>query len=294
MDNILVYVRAESDKSPFPIQPKQGISWRWLHDGVTLEERYEIPIEKNVFQNLRNKCHDMEIDVFLTSSVHRRKKLLLADMDATIIEGETLDELADFIGLKNEIATITSSAMLGEIDFKTALEKRVSLLKDLPISSLEKTLLKTKINAGAKDVVRVMRHFGAKCYLVSGGFTYFTEAIAKECGFSGHHGNKFDIQAGSLTGKVKPPILDKDTKLNLLNHYAQNLGLTLDETMAVGDGANDIPMLMGAGLGVGFYPKPAVREKIINYIIHTDLTSLLYIQGYSWQDIASSRQDFQS
>ena len=260
---------------------------KWLSPDKAAEIDIILPLGPSLFQNLQKFCHDNGIDVFEVPSAYRRKKLFLADMDATIVEGETLDDLAAQIGLKEKIAEITARAMRGELDFQAALEQRVLMLKDLSTTALRETLQEMKINKGAKEALRVMRQNGTECYLVSGGFAYFTEAIATACGFNGHHGNVLDISGEQLTGKVVPPILDKESKLALLRQYTEKLGILPQETMAVGDGANDIPMLSAAGTGVGYQPKPLVREKIANIILHTDLTSLLYIQGYTWQDIAA-------
>lgn len=259
----------------------------WLHPAKAAEILLSSDLPHDVLTSIRQECAKHFTDVFYVPAEYRRKKLFLADMDATIVEGETLDDLAAQVGLKDKIAEITARAMRGELDFKAALEERVAMLKDLSETALEKTLKLMVINKGAIEAVQVMRAHGTECYLVSGGFTYFTEAIAKACGFNGHHGNQLDMLGGNLTGKVVPPNLDKQAKLNFLRQYAQKLGISMEETMAVGDGANDIPMLEAAGMGVGYHPKPLVREKISNIILHTDLTSLLYIQGYTWQDMAT-------
>lgn len=261
---------------------------QWLRSHRAAELTVSSPIPDDVYACIRNDMGRDVMDVFLVPAHNRRKKLLLADMDATIVEGETLDDLAAQAGLKDEISAITARAMRGELDFKAALVERVAKLAGLRMTALADTLAGMKINEGAHDLVRVMRHHGAECYLVSGGFTYFTGAIADSCQFSGHHGNVLGIDGDTLNGQVIPPILDKDAKLAFLRQYRENLGLSQDDTMAVGDGANDIPMLIEAGLGIGFRPKPLVKDAIPNYIIHTDLTSLLYVQGYTWQDIDAS------
>jgi phosphoserine phosphatase len=258
----------------------------WLHPHVAAEIKVTAVIAEALWVRLREDLGRDGIDLFETTSPHRRKKLLLADMDATIVEGETLDDLAAHVGLKDEISAITARAMRGELDFRAALQERVQKLAGLSARVLDDTVASMKINKGAVTLVSVMRGHGAKCYLVSGGFTFFTAEIAKACGFDGHHGNQLDILNGKLTGQVVPPILDKDTKLKLLYQYRSDMHLSDDETVAVGDGANDIPMLEAAGLGVGYHPKPLVKEKIRNAIVHTDLTSLLYIQGYTWDEIS--------
>ena len=261
------------------------IPLKWLHPDKAAELNFSADISPDVFRGIRDAAGHEYVDVFVIPALHRRKKLLLADMDATIVEGETLDDLAAFAGLKEKISEITARAMRGELDFKQALEQRVNMLEGLSVKALEQTLSTMKINAGAIETIRVMRAHGAECYLVSGGFTYFTNAIAKACNFNDHHGNVLEIQDSHLTGKVVPPILDKNAKLAFLNEYTAKCRIPKELTMSVGDGANDIPMLLGAGTGVGYHPKPLVQEQISNLIIHTDLTSLLYIQGYTWLDL---------
>lgn len=221
------------------------------------------------------------IDFFIISDTHKRKKkLLVADMDNTMIVGETLDELAAQCGLKEQIAQITDLAMRGEIDFKTALQKRVAMLKDLPEQALQQTLAAIRPMPGAEVLVSTMRRHGAKCVLASGGFTCFTEPIAAKLCFHANHGNTLEIREGRLTGKVYDPILDHQAKLSLLQHYQAAYGLNSTETLAIGDGANDLAMIQSAGLGVGFHPKPFLKERVTNNILYGDLTALLYAQGY--------------
>lgn len=229
-----------------------------------------------------------QIDVFVTSSEHRRKNLLIADMDATIVTTETLDELAEFAGLKDKISAITARAMAGELDFAEALHARVAMLKDLPVSALQATLDATVYSPGAETLIRVMRHAGATCVLVSGGFTFFTKAVAHHVGFNFNHGNSLGMSDGKLTGEVTGAILDKHAKLRFLQDYSEKMGLEPAQTLAVGDGANDLPMLEAAGLGLGYQPKPLLLERLENCIVHTELTSALYIQGYTWQEIESA------
>lgn len=288
---VLVFVAGKKD---YPLTEDFLASFRkqfpehtvnWLHPDKVAEFHFSAPLSN--LQSIRDTADKNFVDVFYLPSEHRRKKLLLADMDATIVEGETLDDLAAFAGLKDKIAAITQRAMRGELDFKQALEQRVKMLDGLSVTALAETLSAMKINAGATETIRVMRKHGAECYLVSGGFTYFTAAIAQACGFNGHHGNILEIERDVLTGNVIPPILDKESKLAFLRDYTEKCKILREETMAVGDGANDIPMLLEAGTGVGYQPKPLVKEQISNVIIHTDLTSLLYIQGYTWQDISA-------
>ncbi len=244
----------------------------------------DIPVEdrpsSELIREFRRAFAADKIDVFVTPKGNRRKKLLLADMDSTIVEGETLDEIAAYAGIKDQIAVITARAMNGEIDFKTALRERVALLRGVPEEALRATLFKTKLNPGADSLIVSVKQYGALCVLVSGGFTFFTEAFAKQAGFDRHHGNTLGIENGKLTGEVLEPILDKDAKLSYLKHYTVEQGLEPHETLALGDGANDLPMLLAAGLGIGYRPKPIVEESLDNCIIHGDLTAALYAQGF--------------
>ena len=245
-----------------------------LAQSLTLEQMAE----------LRTSLDDDKIDPFCTRTSNREKKLFLADMDATIVTTETLDELAAEAGIKDKIAKITERAMRGDLDFHEALKERVGLIKDLPTDALKKTLDATEISQGAEKMVKAMRDKGTLCVLVSGGFTYFTGAIAAKLGFTAHHGNVLNIEDDKLTGTVQEPILDKDSKLNFLKLYAEELEIDLDDTLAIGDGANDLPMLEAAGLGIGYHPKPILEETLLNCIRHTDLTSVLYAQGYKTAD----------
>ena len=219
------------------------------------------------------------IDVLFNRSKGRKKKLLLADMDATIVQTETLDELAGFIGKKEETAAITERTMRGELDFSTSLRERVALLKDLPEDVLRQTMEDTQLSLGAELLVGGMREKGAICVLVSGGFTYFTGAVAKMVGFHHHHGNTLDIEGGKLRGTVTDPILDKNAKLSFLLDYMEQLDLAPEDVMAIGDGANDLLMLETAGLGIGYRPKPLLAERLDNLILYGDLTAALYAQG---------------
>jgi phosphoserine phosphatase len=230
---------------------------------------------------IRSQLAAQKIDVFLTSAGHQRKKLLLADMDSTIVTSETLDDLAAFAGIKEQVAAITARAMNGEIDFHAALTERVGLLANLPADTMEKTYAETQLTSGALTFISTMKSHGATCILVSGGFTFFTEKIAEKCGFHVHHGNNLDIKDNKLTGRVIAPILDKNSKLTFLHRYCEQLNISIEDTLTIGDGANDLPMLQAAGLGLGFHAKPAVAEQITNTILYNDLTAALYAQGYS-------------
>lgn len=219
-------------------------------------------------------------DIFVTKFRGRRKAVLVADMDSTIITTETLDELANYAGLKERIAEITKRSMNGELDFATALRERVAMLKGLELSALERTWAATEFCSGARTLLATMRNFGATTALVSGGFTFFTARVAAELGFDIHRANVLLDNGSQLTGEVGEPILDRDTKLATLNELAEKRGAKLSATLAVGDGANDLSMLQAAGLGVAYHAKPIVAAQVSNQIEHTDLTSLLFAQGY--------------
>lgn len=234
--------------------------------------------------HIRDELNNDGIDVFISPEDGRRKKLLLADMDSTIVTTETLDELAEHAGIKEKIALITQAAMEGKLDFHTALRERVALLKGLPVQKLQDTLDQTKFSAGAISLVQTMKKHGATCILVSGGFTFFTGSIASKAGFDNHHGNTLETAFDKLTGKVEEPILDKFAKLDFLKKYTADLNITMDAALTIGDGANDIPMLKAAGLGVGYKPKSAVAQEVNNLIVHGDLTAALYAQGYKNTD----------
>lgn len=236
---------------------------------------------------LREYAEAHSWDIIIQPLADRRKKLLLADMDSTIVTSETLDDLAAKLGLADKIAPITARAMAGELDFITALTERVALLGGVPAALFDDILTEMQLSEGAETLVKTMRKAGATCVLVSGGFTHVTAPIMQRAGFSHHHGNVLELHGDELTGKVVPPILDKDSKRQYLDQYVAELGIPVAQSMAVGDGANDIPMLQAAGLGIGYYPKAAVRKAVPNCVLHTDLTTLLYAQGYRAVDFVA-------
>lgn len=227
-----------------------------------------------------------EVDFCLQPRGGRRKRLFLADMDSTMIGQECIDELADKVGLKARVSAITERSMRGEIAFEPALRERVALLKGLPASVCAE-LIATRItlNPGARALVQTMRANGVYCALVSGGFTLFTGPIAEQIGFNEHRSNLLEIHEGCLTGTVADPILDKAAKRASLIELRDTLGLAAHQTLAVGDGANDLDMLGEAGLGVAYYAKPVVAAAAHARIQHTDLRALLYFQGYSEAEI---------
>jgi phosphoserine phosphatase len=221
-----------------------------------------------------------QLDILVTKFRGRRKAVLVADMDSTIITTETLDELAAQAGLKDQIAAITKQSMNGEIDFAGALRARVGMLKGLELAALERTWRETEFMPGARTLIATMKAFGATTALVSGGFTFFTARVAAELGFDLHRANVLLDNGSELTGEVAEPILDRDAKLATLQELAAQRGVKRAATLAVGDGANDLAMLTQAGLGVAYYAKPVVAAQVANRIEHTDLRSLLFAQGY--------------
>lgn len=226
-------------------------------------------------------------DLVVQPVAGRRKMLLIADMESTVIENEMLDELADFLGLRAQVAEITRRAMNDEIDFVAALEARVALLKDLPDAVLESAAARIRVTPGAAALVATMRAHGAKAALVSGGFRTFTERVRRRLGFDLDIANELVVEDGRLAGSVRPPIVTRETKLASLKSLAAERRLTLGATLAVGDGANDLPMIEAAGLGVAFRAKPAVAARARARIDHCDLTALLYAQGYRADEIVT-------
>ena len=219
------------------------------------------------------------IDLIVQASETRAKALLIADMDSTMITVECIDELADYAGIKPQIADITERAMRGELDFAGALHERVALLKGLPDSAIDQCRVeRVRVMPGAKALVRTMKARGARTLLVSGGFTRFTGPIAAEIGFDAHVANVLEIADGALLGTVETPIVDAARKRAELD-AAIAQGVERELTLAVGDGANDIPMIQGAGLGVAYHAKPKTREAAAAEIVHGDLSVLLYAQG---------------
>jgi phosphoserine phosphatase len=220
------------------------------------------------------------VDAVFIETDGRRKKLLVADMESTMIENEMLDELADYLGLRDKIAAITARAMNGEIDFAGALNERVGLLKGLPVAKLDEAAKRIRYMPGGATLVATMKQHGAFCALVSGGFTHFTKMVATRLGFDFDTANVLMHDGKMLAGAVEPPILGKEAKLATLRHLSSSRGFATADAVTVGDGANDVPMLKEAGLGVAFHAKPAVAAQVPAHVDHADLTALLYLQGY--------------
>jgi phosphoserine phosphatase len=247
---------------------------KWLAEGEAVEFLDFAP-------DVKSKLTDFPIDVNVVPSVNRRKKLLIADMDSTMIHQECIDELGVMAGVGEHIKDITARAMRGELDFENALRERVSLLKGLDESVITK-LLRERITfmEGGRMLVRAMKSNDAYTALVSGGFTAFTSHVAAHLGFDENRANTLLIENGKLTGHVALPILGKEAKVESLERICKARGITANDVLAVGDGANDIPMLLTAGMGVALHAKPRVQEQARYVINHGDLTALLYLQGY--------------
>lgn len=227
------------------------------------------------------------IDIAVQPATGRRKRLLLADMDSTIITCECLDEIADFAGIRAEIAAITERAMAGEIEFEAALIERVGRLAGLETSAVARVYdERVRLTPGAATLGRTMAAHGARCVLVSGGFDFFTERVSAAAGFHAHRANRLLDDGARLTGKVAHPILGREAKLAALREEAEAIGIAMSETMAVGDGANDLAMIQAAGFGVAWRAKPIVAAAADAHVDHADLTALLYFQGYSADEFA--------
>jgi phosphoserine phosphatase len=225
------------------------------------------------------------VDAITVRTRGRRKGLLLADMDGTIVRGETLDELAAIAGVGEQVTAITRASMNGELDFSAALRERVAMLKGVRLDALERAWAGVRLNDGAVELVATMRAHNALTVLVSGGFTFFTGRVAEIAGFDLHRANVLLDDGAALTGEVEEPILDGDAKLAALEELAAARGLRLAATLAVGDGANDLAMLKAAGLGVAFRAKPVVAAEVKARVDHASLRALLFAQGYREEQI---------
>jgi phosphoserine phosphatase len=222
-----------------------------------------------------------DVDVIVQGEAARRRRLLVADMDSTMIPVECIDELADYAGLKAEVAEVTERAMNGEIAFEAALAERVELLAGLEEAAIDRCREeRVRLTPGARSLVRTMKREGAFTILVSGGFTRFADPIGAEIGFDRVVANRLGMRAGKLDGTVVPPVLGAQGKRLALLDAVAELGLRSDETLAVGDGANDVPMLEEAGLGIAYHAKPAAAAAADAIVLHNDLTALLYAQGW--------------
>ena len=255
----------------------------WLSDEVAVDIPFTSTDDvKTIADHLRAARGDLPIDIVVQPQADRRKKLLLADMDSTMIGQECIDELADFAGLKAHVARITERAMRGEIAFEPALRERVALLKGLPVDVVDETLQdRITLTPGGRELVGTMRAHGAYTCLVSGGFTLFTEKVGAMIGFQENRANTLLVEDGKLSGAVVEPILGREAKLATLVELREAFDLDNLDTLVVGDGANDLGMIQQAGMGIAYHAKPAVAAAATMRIDHGDLTALLYAQGYT-------------
>ncbi|MDP3193655.1 phosphoserine phosphatase SerB [Tabrizicola sp.] len=253
---------------------------RWLDPGVAAEFDLEAMPQNRwaAWEGLQA----LRVDMVIQPATGRKKRLLIADMDSTMIRQECIDELADEAGVGARVADITARAMNGELDFEGALRERVGLLKGLPEGVIAQVLRdRITLMPGGKVLLATMKANGAHAALVSGGFTAFTSAVAATLGFDENRANTLHVTGGKLAGTVAEPILGKEAKLQFLNEITARLGITPAQAIAVGDGANDLPMLLAAGTGVALHAKPRVQAECDVRVNHGDLTALLYLQGYS-------------
>lgn len=256
-----------------------GGAARWLDPGVAAEfDLTNLPQNRwEVWQDLQG----MRIDLVVQWAEGRKKRLLIADMDSTMIRQECIDELADEAGVGAHVAEITARAMNGDLDFEAALRERVGLLKGLPVTVIAQVLRdRITLMPGGPVLLATMKANGGYAALVSGGFTAFTAAVAERLGFDENRANTLHIRENALTGTVAEPILGKEAKLVALHEITAHLGIAPADALAVGDGANDLPMLRAAGIGVALHAKPRVQAECEVRVNHGDLTALLYLQGY--------------
>jgi phosphoserine phosphatase len=257
----------------------------WLSPGEACDLVFDAVCPAAVEEAARAAICGAPIDFLVQPLAGRRKRLLVADMESTIIENEMLDELADFLGIRAQISDITRRAMNGEIDFVAALESRVGLLAGTETRVLEEAAGRIRLTEGAQALIATMRAAGTVTALVSGGFRIFAEPVAAELGIDRVVANRLDILAGRIAGTVQQPIVTSETKRQTLLTLAVEHGIPIEQTMAVGDGANDLPMLATAGTGVAFRAKPLVAASARWRIDHADLTGLLFAQGYRREEI---------
>lgn len=249
----------------------------WLHPGQAVD----LELSQSDHQAAEKLLQGQTLDYAFQASEARRRKILIADMDSTMIGQECIDELAAEVGLKDKVAAITAAAMRGEIEFESALRERVALLKGLPESVIDDVIQsRITLTPGGTTLVATMKKHGAYTALVSGGFTAFTNRVSSRIGFDENRANTLNIADGVLTGTVQEPILGKQAKIEALQDIAKRLGITPQQAVAVGDGANDLGMIQLAGLGVAIHAKPAVAAEADVRIEYNDLSALLYLQGY--------------
>ncbi len=281
-------LNADHIKSVANICPYTSINW------LAADKAVDLFFDDNNIYKYRSTIKEMmdkeTIDFIIQpNDEYRRKRLLCADMDSTLIEQECLDELAEYIGIGSEISAITERAMRGELDFNESLTQRVSLLKGTPVSVLSEVYKRLTLTSGALELIQTMSKHSAACILISGGFTFFADPIAERLGCAESYSNSFEIQDDRLTGQVIRPFVDDVRKEQILETESKKRSLDNKLVMAVGDGANDIPMLNKAGIGIAFKAKPATEEAVEHIIRYSDLSALLYIQGYTQERFINNK-----
>ncbi len=259
----------------------------WLAPGEACDFIIDASDPAAIDRAARDVVRSNPVDILVQPVVGRRKRLLVADLESTIIENEMLDELAVILGIGPRIAEITRRAMNGEIDFVEALGARVALLAGIDARIVEQAAARIRLTPGARTLVATMRRDGAMTALVTGGFTVFADRVGAELGFDRVVANRLEVVGGRVTGKVLPPIVTGETKREILLAIAAQRGIPLAQAIAVGDGANDLPMLTAAGIGIAFRAKPAVAAAARWRLDHADLTGLLYAQGYRKAEFAA-------
>ncbi|MEP6147820.1 MAG: phosphoserine phosphatase SerB [Nisaea sp.] len=258
----------------------------WLSSEIAVDLPFDGTLAEDLADTLRSALSNLSADINIQPSAGRRKRLLIADMDSTIITSESLDDLATYAGIGDKIAPITARAMRGELDFEEALKERVAMLAGHPSSLLDRLLAEVEVTPGAQALVATMRRDGAYTALVSGGFTSLTGPVRERLGFHTDRANTLNVTDNCFSGTVGEPILGRDAKLVALNDFCAELGIDPANAVTVGDGDNDLAMLQAAGVGVAFRGKPAVREAATFRIDHGDLSGLLYLQGYKQSEFA--------
>lgn len=255
----------------------------WLAEAEACDLLLDSPLPASgIAEKAREVFSGTHVDVVCTRVKGRRKKLLISDMDSTVINQECIDELGDVFGVGSQIKEITKAVVDGKISFSSALRQRLALMKGMDQTLLQKVYDdRITLKKGARTLVQTMRKHGAYCILVSGGFSFFTQRIAKRIGFHDHQANELIFEDGSLTGEVSEPILGRSAKLETLKKLCIEHNLTPDDVIAVGDGANDVKMIEAAGLGIAFHGTGSLKKQANAYIDHGKLTTLLYVQGFT-------------
>ncbi|HTN95884.1 MAG TPA: phosphoserine phosphatase SerB [Nordella sp.] len=294
MDSVVILIaapgsRAISEALAKTLGELTAAKPEWLCTEEALQFSVSAATFPGLAADLQRLALDLPVDIALVPAVNRRKRLLIADMDSTMIGQECIDELGALAGVGERIKEITARAMRGELDFEAALKARLALMKDLPETAIAKVLReRITFTPGGRTLIATMKAHGAYAALVSGGFTQFTSYVARELGFDEDRANELLIAGGRLTGGVREPILGQDAKVSALEDITAKLGIAPADALAVGDGANDIPMLRRAGLGVALHAKPKVQEQVPVRINHGDLSALLYLQGYRRDEFHTS------